>query len=79
MKVIDLIRSLSLKERSLLADEIGRSLAHLNGLDGVKRKPTILTVYKIYKSEFNRSLPKSKKFNKIDFLKFVHDEMESQA
>ncbi len=79
MKIIELIRSLSLKERNLLAEEIGRSLAHLNGLDGIKRKPTILTVYKIYKSEFNRGLPKSRKFTKVDFQHFVNQEMEERA
>ncbi len=79
MKIIELIRSLSLKERTILANEINRSLAHLNGLDGIKRKPTILTVYKIYKSDFNRSLPKSRKFNKQDFEDFVNQDMEEKA
>lgn len=79
MKVVELIRSLTLKDREILANEIGKSTAHLNGLDGVSRKPTILTVYKIYKSEFNKTLPKSKRLNKVDFLKFVNDEMESHV
>jgi len=79
MKVIELIRSLSLKDREALGEEIHCSVGHLNGLDGVKRKPTILTVYRIYKSDFNKQLPKAKRLTKVDFLKFVNDEMESHA
>jgi len=76
MKIIKLIRSLSLLQRKLLADEVGTSAGYLNGLDDKGRTPSIHLVYKIYKSDFNRSLQKGRKFTKKDFVDFVDIAME---
>ena len=76
MKVIELIRSLSMQQRELLANEIGCTLSYLNGLDAKKRKPSILMAYRIYKSKINKGLVNGKRFTKPELISYVEWHLE---
>jgi len=71
MKVIDLIRGLSLEEREQLALEVKYSVNYLNGLNTDTRKPSIQLVYGIYRSELNKGLPKGARLLKDEFQDYV--------
>ncbi len=76
VKVINLIRSLPIEKRRVLAAECNVSVGYLNGLNATDRKPSILLAHKIYKSETNKSLQKGKRFLKEEFIEFVETCME---
>ncbi len=77
MKIIELIRSLSMQQREMLAKEVGCTSSYLNGLDTKNRKPSILMVYRIYKSKTNKRLASGIRLTKPDLIDYVNWHLES--
>jgi hypothetical protein len=64
-------------QRNALAKDIGCTTSYLNGLNVTTRKPSILMVYRIYKSDINKGLVKGKRFTKPELIEYVEWHLEA--
>ncbi|MCK5711523.1 MAG: hypothetical protein KAI25_02290 [Hyphomicrobiaceae bacterium] len=70
MTLNEFIRSLTKQERQKLAEQAGCSFNYLNNLTNDNKLASLELTSKIFRSSFNKNLPKEERFLEPDYLAY---------
>ena len=70
MNIFDYFKNLEIRERKILADEVGCSLGYINQMVSTRQSLSNKLAEKIEESDFNQSLPEQLRLTKDDLIDY---------